>query len=77
MATGVAQRRQPAAAPAVAGRSRLREDLIGWSFAAPFVILFGLFLAGPILASFLLSFTSFGLRDLRNPIGASFIGLDN
>jgi multiple sugar transport system permease protein len=70
-------RRQPAAAPAAAGRSRLREDLIGWSFAAPFVILFTIFLAGPILVSFLLSFTSFGLRDLRNPIGTSFVGLDN
>ena len=76
MATDVV-RRQPAAAPAAAGRSRLREDLIGWSFAAPFVILFTIFLAGPILVSFLLSFTSFGLRDLRNPIGTSFVGLDN
>ena len=42
-----------------------------------FVILFGLFLALPILASFILSFTSFGLRDLANPIGASFVGVDN
>ncbi len=77
MATGLAHQRPTAAAPAAAGRSRLREDLIGWSFAAPFVILFGVFLAGPILVSFLLSFTSFGLRDLRNPIGTSFVGLDN
>jgi multiple sugar transport system permease protein len=54
-----------------------RQDLIGWSFAAPFVILFGIFLALPILAAFLLSFTSFGLRDITNPIGASFVGVDN
>jgi ABC-type sugar transport system permease subunit len=58
-------------------RSTWRQDLIGWSFAAPFVILFGIFLALPILAAFILSFTSFGLRDLQNPIGASFVGLDN
>ncbi len=78
MATGVgAQRRSPAAAPAAAGSSRLRQDLIGWSFALPFVFLFGVFLAGPILVSFLLSFTSFGLRDLQNPIGTTFVGLDN
>ena len=77
MATDLARRDSTAAAPAAAGRSRLREDLIGWSFAAPFLILFGIFLAAPILISFLLSFTSFGLRDLRNPIGASFVGLDN
>ena len=50
---------------------------IGWAFAAPFVILFLVFLAFPIGASFALSFTSFGLRDLQNPIGATFVGLDN
>jgi len=39
------------AAPATP-RSTWRQDLIGWSFAAPFVILFGIFLALPILAAF-------------------------
>ena len=64
-------------ATSVASARRWREDLTGWAFAAPFVILFGIFLAFPILASFLLSFTSFGLRDLANPIGATFVGLKN
>ena len=50
---------------------------MGWAFAAPFVILFLVFLAFPIVASFGLSFTSFGLRDLQNPIGATFVGLQN
>jgi multiple sugar transport system permease protein len=54
-----------------------RQDLIGWSFAAPFMILFGTFLALPILAAFALSFTSFGLRDLDNPIGTSVVGIQN
>jgi multiple sugar transport system permease protein len=54
-----------------------RRDLTGWAFAAPFVILFGVFLAIPILVSFALSFTSFNQRDLVNPIGTTFIGLDN
>lgn len=54
-----------------------RRDLTGWAFAAPFVILFGVFLAIPILVSFVLSFTSFNQRDLVNPIGTSFVGLDN
>jgi multiple sugar transport system permease protein/raffinose/stachyose/melibiose transport system permease protein len=62
---------------AVAPRHGWRQDLVGWSFAAPFVILFGIFLALPILAAFVLSFTSFGLRDLQNPIGASFVGVQN
>ena len=56
---------------------RWREDLVGWAFAAPFVILFLLFLAFPIVASFGLSFTSFGLRDLQSPLGATFVGLQN
>jgi ABC-type sugar transport system permease subunit len=73
----LAQRRTVLEATSVASKRRWREDLIGWAFAAPFVILFGLFMALPILASFALSFTSFGLKDLQNPIGAKFIGLDN
>ncbi|HEY3334319.1 MAG TPA: sugar ABC transporter permease [Candidatus Limnocylindrales bacterium] len=70
---------QGAAASAASPGSgwRWRDDLIGWAFAAPFVILFLLFLAFPIAASFALSFTSFGLRDLQNPVGATFVGIDN
>jgi ABC-type sugar transport system permease subunit len=73
----LAQRRTTAEATSVASARRWREDLTGWAFAAPFVILFGVFLAFPILASFILSFTSFGLRDLANPIGTTFVGLKN
>jgi ABC-type sugar transport system permease subunit len=75
----LAQRRTTAeveAAPTASTR-RWREDQTGWAFAAPFVVLFGIFLAFPILASFALSFTSFGLRDLANPIGTTFVGLRN
>ena len=72
----LAQRRAAEAAPP-ASRRPWRDDLVGWAFAAPFVILFGVFLAFPILASFLLSFTSFGLRDIANPVGTSVIGLKN
>ncbi len=60
-----------------AARRGWRQDLTGWAFAAPFVILFGIFLALPILVSFVLSFTSFGLRDLQNPVGTTFVGVDN
>jgi multiple sugar transport system permease protein len=65
------------AASAASPKGRWRQDLTGWAFAAPFMILFSVFLAFPILASFALSFTSFGLRDLANPIGATFVGLEN
>jgi multiple sugar transport system permease protein len=54
-----------------------RQNAAGWLFSAPFVLILAVFLAIPILASLALSFTSFGLRDLRNPIGATFIGLEN
>jgi ABC-type sugar transport system permease subunit len=75
----MAQRGKAEAAPAAsAGRGwRWRDDLVGWAFAAPFVILFLVFLAFPIVASFALSFTSFGTRDLQNPVGATFVGLQN
>jgi multiple sugar transport system permease protein len=79
---------QPVAAPAFAGaaaaarrvsepRITLRQNLIGWVFALPFVVIFLVFMAGPLLASLALSFTDFGLRDLRNPLGTNFIGLQN
>jgi multiple sugar transport system permease protein len=58
-------------------RRRLREQLIGWGFALPFVLVFAIFLAGPIVASLVMSFTDFGLRDLRNPLGTDFVGLAN
>jgi multiple sugar transport system permease protein len=72
----LAQRRAPEAARAASGR-RWRDDLTGWAFAAPFVVLFVIFLAFPIVAAFALSFTSFGLRDLTNPLGTSLVGIQN
>ena len=59
------------------GGSTLRRDLTGWAFALPFVLVFAIFLLGPVIASMVLSFTNFGLRDLRNPLGVSFTGLSN
>ena len=55
----------------------IRQHLTGWGFALPFVIIFLVFMAGPILASLVLSLTDFGLRDLRNPLGTNFVGLQN
>ena len=70
-ATGGAQRQ---AAPL---RMRLGPHVTGWVFALPFVLLFAVFWALPIVASFLLSLTDFGITDLREPFGASYAGLDN
>ena len=58
-------------------RSRLGRHATGWAFALPFVVVFAVFLALPILASFLLSFTAFGIGNLRDWFSAEFVGLDN
>ena len=50
---------------------------IAWGFAAPFMILFVVFMAGPIFASFVMSFTDLTTRDLRSPFNVNFIGLEN
>ena len=50
---------------------------IAWGFAAPFMILFVVFMAGPIVASLAMSFTDLTTRDLRSPFNVNFIGLQN
>jgi multiple sugar transport system permease protein len=56
---------------------RLRPHLTGWAFALPFLVIFLVFLAIPILASFALSFTSFGIANIRDWFSADFVGVDN
>jgi multiple sugar transport system permease protein len=54
-----------------------RRALTGWSFAAPFTILFVVFSALPVLASLVMSVTDLRSTDLRNPLAVNFVGLDN
>jgi multiple sugar transport system permease protein len=78
---------QPSAAPAgasrpgrVAGearRQRRRRAFTGWAFSAPFMILFAVFLALPVVASLVMSLTDLRSTDLRNPLAVNFVGLDN
>ncbi|GAB3800683.1 carbohydrate ABC transporter permease [Micromonospora zhanjiangensis] len=58
-------------------RPALRRAVVGWAFALPFVVLFLIFMAGPVLASLLMSFTDLRSADLRNPLAVDFVGLDN
>jgi multiple sugar transport system permease protein len=60
-------------------RSRLRgrHGLAAWGFALPFVLLFAVFVAVPVLASFVMSFTDLRSADLRNPLSVNFVGLRN
>jgi multiple sugar transport system permease protein len=54
-----------------------RRFLIGWSFSAPYTVLFIVFSAVPVLASLVLSLTDLRSTDLRNPLAVNFIGFDN
>jgi ABC-type sugar transport system permease subunit len=74
MATTVSRLR---VAPRAGSTARHRATGAGYVFAAPFLVVFTLFLAVPIVASFVMSFTSFSLADLAEPFGARFVGLAN
>jgi multiple sugar transport system permease protein len=71
----------PGGAPRAAGpgarRRRLREALVGWGFAAPFTVLFAVFMALPVLASLVMSATDLRGTDLRTPFAVEFVWLDN
>ncbi|GIJ43340.1 sugar ABC transporter permease [Virgisporangium aliadipatigenens] len=54
-----------------------RRALTGWAFAAPFMTLFAVFLALPVLASLVMSLTDLRSTDLRNPLAVNFVGVDN
>jgi multiple sugar transport system permease protein len=58
-------------------RTRSRQGLAAWGFALPFLLLFGVFIAVPVLASFVMSFTDLRSADLRNPLSVNFVGLRN
>jgi multiple sugar transport system permease protein len=74
--SAVATNRKPTRSGRVGGGS-WRQALIGWSFALPFFALFAVFMAGPIIVSFITSFTDMRVTDIRNPLDVNFVGLDN
>nr|WP_235980876.1 sugar ABC transporter permease [Streptomyces albidus (ex Kaewkla and Franco 2022)] len=46
-------------------------------FSTPFVALFLTFMAVPIVATLVMSFTDFGLTNVRDPFSTEFIGFEN
>jgi multiple sugar transport system permease protein len=54
-----------------------RRTRAAWGFALPFVLLFTVFTAGPVLMSLAMAVTDLRSRDLRNPLAVDFVGLDN
>ncbi|WP_069815777.1 carbohydrate ABC transporter permease [Streptomyces sp. TP-A0874] len=53
------------------------RHLAGWLFSTPFLLFFTAFMALPIVATLVMSFTDFGLRNVTDPFSAEFIGLAN
>ena len=70
----LSQHSTPATAQRRSGYLSKRERNWGLIFLAPWIIGFVLFFLGPMIASLLLSFTSF---ELLHPEAVRFVGLDN
>ncbi|MGH3368578.1 MAG: carbohydrate ABC transporter permease, partial [Nocardioidaceae bacterium] len=57
--------------------TRRQQAVAAWVLALPFVALFLVFTAGPVLASLGMSFTDIRSTDMRSPFSVSFLGLEN
>jgi multiple sugar transport system permease protein len=75
--TAVAEARGTRPRASRVGSRKWRQALVGWSFALPFLALFLVFMAGPILVSFLTSFTDLRVTDIKHPLSVNFVGFDN
>jgi multiple sugar transport system permease protein len=53
------------------------QNPAGWLFSTPFVALFLTFMAIPIVATLIMSFTDFELPNVADPLSTEFIGLEN
>lgn len=56
---------------------RRREERAAWMLALPFLLLFLVFTAWPVIQSMFMSVTDTKARDLQTPFAVDFIGLDN
>ena len=59
------------------GRGISRQSRAAWILALPFLLLFSVFTAWPVISSLYMSFTDIKSRDLRSPFAVGFVGLDN
>ncbi|MBY5164163.1 carbohydrate ABC transporter permease [Salsipaludibacter albus] len=54
-----------------------RNTIAGWGFSLPYLLVFLVFMAGPIFAALWFSFTDFELVNLVAPFSAPWAGFDN
>jgi multiple sugar transport system permease protein len=57
--------------------TRRQQAVAAWVLALPFMVLFLVFTAGPVLASLGMSFTDIRSTDMRSPFAVGFVGLEN
>ncbi|MDQ3616816.1 MAG: sugar ABC transporter permease [Actinomycetota bacterium] len=57
--------------------TRRQQAVAAWVLAVPFMALFLVFTAGPVLASLGMSFTDIRSTDMRSPFAVGFVGLSN
>ncbi len=57
--------------------SRRSQAVAGWILASPFMVVFLVFTAGPVLASLGMSFTDLRSTDMRSPFAVQFVGLSH
>jgi multiple sugar transport system permease protein len=76
MAT-VATTRAPAPPAPRVTRMQRDQARTAWLLAIPFLLLFAMFTAGPVLASLFMSVTDIRSTDLRNPFAVEFTGFSN
>jgi multiple sugar transport system permease protein len=57
--------------------TRRQQAVAAWVLAVPFMALFLVFTAGPVLASLGMSLTDIRSTDMRTPFAVSFVGFDN
>ncbi|MEP7370119.1 MAG: sugar ABC transporter permease [Dermatophilaceae bacterium] len=59
------------------GGGESRQSRAAWILALPFMLLFVVFTAGPVIASLYMSLTDIKARDLHSPFDVTFVGLQN
>lgn len=57
--------------------ARRTEARTAWLLCSPFLVLFTVFTAGPVLSALGMSFTDIRSTDLRTPLSVGFIGIEN
>ena len=70
---------EPPTARRTLGRRRRpsAQGKAAWILALPFMLLFTVFTAWPVISSLYFSVTDIKSRDLRSPFAVSFVGLEN